>query len=259
MYQIDLNCDLGESFGVYQIGMDEEMLDLATSVNIACGFHAGDPTVMRKTVQLALKKGVHIGAHPGLDDLKGFGRRNIPISPEEAYDLVMYQIGALYGITKGEGGVMQHVKPHGALYNMAAKNKELAEAIATAVYKIDENLILFGLSGSELIKAGEKLGLKTAQEVFADRTYQKDGTLTPRTDAHALIDKSEQAIHQVIRMVKEGKVHSIQGVDVPIKADTVCIHGDGPYAVHFAKEIRQALKDSKVVVQGIRSNRVKGD
>ncbi|XZF75558.1 LamB/YcsF family protein [Bacillus sp. AL-1R] len=251
MYKIDLNCDLGESFGVYKMGMDDEILQFVTSANIACGFHAGDPSVMRKTVRAALDKGVKIGAHPGLPDLAGFGRRNINISPQEAYDIVVYQIGALDGFMKAEGERMQHVKPHGALYNMAAKNAQLAEAIAEAVYKVDPNLILFGLSGSELIKAGEKIGIRTASEVFADRTYQHDGTLTPRSQSNALINDPLEATNQVIRIVKEGKVMSQQGIEVPLVADTVCIHGDGPHALTFANQIRKLLEASDVSVQAI--------
>lgn len=238
MNTVDLNCDLGESFGSYRIGNDAEILDYVTSVNVACGFHAGDPTVMRKTVQLALEKDVKIGAHPGLQDLIGFGRRNINISPQEAYDIVVYQIGALNGFLQSEGGNMQHVKPHGALYNMAAKNKELSLAIAEAVYKINPELILFGLSGSELIRAGQTIGLQTASEVFADRTYQQDGSLTSRMKAHAMIENDDEAVAQVIRMVKEGKVLSQQGTDVTLKADTICIHGDGAHALTFASHVK---------------------
>ena len=248
MHTVDLNCDLGESFGAYRIGNDEEILHYVTSVNVACGFHAGDPSVMRKTVQLALEKGVKIGAHPGLQDLIGFGRRNINISPQEAYDIVLYQIGALNGFLQAEGGRMQHVKPHGALYNMAAKNKELALAIAEAVYKINSDLILFGLSGSELIRAGQSIGLKTASEVFADRTYQDDGSLTSRLEKDALIESDEAAVAQVITMVKEGKVLSQQGTDVAIKADTICIHGDGAHALSFASHVKKSLQLSEITV-----------
>lgn len=251
MYQIDLNCDLGESFGAYKMGLDEEILGFVTSANIACGFHAGDPSVMRKTVGLALQKGVKIGAHPGLPDLAGFGRRNMAISPQEAYDIVLYQIGALYGFIKAEGATMQHVKPHGALYNMAAKSKELSEAIAEAVYMIDPRLILFGLAGSELVRAGEKIGLQTAHEVFSDRTYQQDGTLTSRSQRDALIHDDDQAVSQVIRMVKEGKVLSQQGIDVSVKADTVCIHGDGAKALVFARQIRESLEAAEIAVKAI--------
>ncbi len=249
MHRVDLNCDMGESFGVYKMGTDEEILDYVTSANIACGFHAGDPAVMRKTVKLALEKGIGIGAHPGLPDLIGFGRRNMDLSPQEAYDMVVYQIGALSGFVKAAGGEMQHVKPHGALYNMAAKSKALSEAIAEAVYKVDPELILFGLSGSELVEAGKAIGLRTASEVFADRTYQEYGSLTPRWQANALITEDKLAIAQVIRMVKEGKVLSQQGEDIAIQADTVCIHGDGAHALRFARRIREQLHASNIQIQ----------
>ncbi|SEA06358.1 UPF0271 protein [Thalassobacillus cyri] len=246
MAVVDLNCDMGESFGTYQKGRDEEILDYITSANVACGFHAGDFTTMRKTVAMAVEKGVGIGAHPGLPDLMGFGRRNIDISPEEAYELVIYQIGALNGFVQSEGGKMQHVKPHGALYNMAAKRQDLSEAIAEAVFKVDSDLILFGLAGSELVKAGKKAGLRTASEVFSDRTYQEDGSLTSRKEINALLTDYEEAVSQVIRMVKEKKVHTVQGKDIDVQADTICIHGDGANALDFAKYINQALKESGI-------------
>ncbi|WP_342495962.1 5-oxoprolinase subunit PxpA [Bacillus sp. FSL K6-0994] len=246
MYQVDINCDLGESFGQYTIGADEQILEYVTSANIACGFHAGDPTVMRKTVRMALDKGVKIGAHPGLQDLAGFGRRPMAISAEEAYDLVIYQIGALSAFLKAEGGTMQHVKPHGALYNMAAENTELSKSIAQAVYDVDPNLVLFGLSGSELALAGERIGLQVAHEVFSDRTYQTDGTLTSRREPHALIEEDERAVHQVVRMVREGRVRTVQGEDIELKADTVCIHGDGSHALQFAKTITAKLKEAGI-------------
>ncbi|MGE6632052.1 LamB/YcsF family protein [Bacillus sp. NPDC077027] len=249
MFKVDINCDLGESFGQYRIGSDEKILEYVTSANIACGFHAGDPSVMRKTVKLAMEKGVQIGAHPGLQDLVGFGRRNIAISPEEAYDLVVYQIGALSAFLKAEGGVMQHVKPHGALYNMSAENTELSESIAEAVYAVDPELILFGMSGSELVRAGEKIGLQVAHEVFSDRTYQQDGTLTSRRETGALIEDDEIAVQQVIRMVKENQVHTVQGQDIVLEADTVCIHGDGAHALQFAKTITSKLKEAGITVQ----------
>lgn len=241
MHTVDLNCDLGESFGSYKMGMDDQVLDYVTSANIACGFHAGDPATMRKTVRLALEKNVGIGAHPGLQDLVGFGRRTMQISPQDAYDLVVYQIGALYGFVKAEGGKLQHVKPHGALFNMAAKDEALATAIAEAIYKIDPELVLFGLSGGELVKAGGKIGLRAANEVFSDRTYQKDGSLTSRTEKNALIENKQAAAIQAVRMVKEGKVTTLQGVDISIKADTICLHGDGEKALVFAKYIREAM------------------
>ena len=251
MYQVDLNCDLGESFGVYKIGVDEEVIPLITSANIACGFHAGDPSVMRKTVKLALKHKVAIGAHPGLPDLIGFGRRNMEISPQEAYDMVVYQVGALAAFVKSEGGIMYHVKPHGNLYNMAAKRRDLSDAIAQAIYNVNPQLILFGLSGSELVLAGERIGLQTAHEVFADRTYQNDGMLTPRSQTDALITDPKQAIAQVVRMVKEGLVLSRQGTDISIKANTVCIHGDGLHALVFASQIREILTKNGICVQAV--------
>lgn len=237
---------MGESFGAYKIGADEDILNYITSANIACGFHAGDPATMRKTVRLALDKGVGIGVHPGFQDLVGFGRREMKISPQEAYDITVYQIGSLYGFVKAEGGKLQHVKPHGALYNMAAKDIALSEAIAEAVYKIDPELILYGLAGSRLIDAGKNIGLRTAHEVFSDRTYQQDGSLTPRTNPHALITDPLEAVNQVITMIKKGKVHSLQGTDVSIQADTICIHGDGNGALEFAKKLSAALIEAGI-------------
>lgn len=250
-YQVDLNCDMGESFGAYTMGNDGDILDLITSANIACGFHAGDPTVMKKTVRMALEKGVGIGAHPGTPDLAGFGRRAMAISPEEAYDLTMYQIGALDAFVRAEGGRMQHVKPHGALYNMAAQNAELAESIAEAVYAVNPELILFGLSGSELVRAGEKIGLRTASEVFSDRTYQPDGSLTNRREKNALITDPDTAASQVVRMVKEGKVRTVDQTDFTLRADTVCIHGDGAAALEFARRLKDQLPKEGVWVEKI--------
>jgi UPF0271 protein len=251
MHIVDINCDMGESFGAYKMGRDEEILDYITSANIACGYHAGDPATMRKTVKMALDKNVGIGVHPGLQDLSGFGRRDISITSQEAYDLVVYQIGALYGFVKSEGGKLQHVKPHGALFNMASKSAPLSEAIAEAVYKVDPELILFGLAGSELVKAGKKIGLRSAHEVFSDRTYQEDGSLTSRRESNALITDHTAAVNQVIGMVKEGKVTSIQGTEVSIEANTICIHGDGESALEFAKYIPTALKDAGIKVAKI--------
>ncbi|WP_422656991.1 LamB/YcsF family protein [Paenibacillus sp. EC2-1] len=251
MLEIDLNCDMGESFGVYHLGADAVLLEHVTSANIACGFHAGDPSVMRSTVKLALQQGAAIGAHPGLPDLAGFGRRNMDISPDEAFDMVTYQIGALQMFVKQEGGVLHHVKPHGALYNMAATSKALADAIAAAIYAIDSNLILYGLSGSAMIEAGEQIGLRTASEVFADRTYQDDGTLTPRRMSGSLITDTDHAVQQVLGMVKDGYVKSISGKSVPIQADTVCIHGDGAHAVMFAQQLRSRLLDEGIIIQAV--------
>lgn len=255
MRSVDLNCDLGEGYGIYRKGRDEALLDVVTSANIACGFHAGDPAVMRRTVQLCLEKGVEIGAHPGLPDLQGFGRREMRITPQEAHDMTIYQIGALYGFVKAAGGELHHVKPHGALYNMAAANPELALAIAEAVYRIDPILVIYGLSGSELIRAGERIGLRTASEVFADRTYQEDGALTPRSSDSALIHDEAAAAEQALRMVRQGSVLTTRGTEVKMKADTVCIHGDGERAVEFAWKIRKTLEAGGIPVLSVYFNR----
>ena len=246
---VDLNCDMGESFGAWRMGNDAALMPFITSANIACGFHAGDPAVMKQTVRAALRHGVAIGAHPGLPDLAGFGRRDLAISAEEAFDMTVYQLGALSAIAKAEGGRLHHLKPHGALYNMAATNAALAEAIAEAVYKVQPELTLYGLAGSELTKAGEKLGLKTAHEVFADRTYQANGTLTPRRQPDALITDADTAIAQVLRMVQAGQARTMQGHDVALRADTVCLHGDGAHALEFAQRLSAALGAAGVTLQ----------
>ncbi|MCE5172706.1 LamB/YcsF family protein [Paenibacillus profundus] len=259
MYTVDLNCDMGESFGAYTLGNDEAILDKVTSINIACGFHAGDPQTMRKTVNMALEKQVAIGAHPGLPDLAGFGRRNMNITPQEAYDMTVYQIGALEGFVRAEGGRMQHVKPHGALYNMAAQNDKLAQAIAEAVYKVNPELVLYGLSGSEIIRAGTRTGLKTASEVFADRTYCRDGSLTPRSEPDALISDPSQAAAQIIQMVKEGTVRSRENMEIKLTAETICIHGDGTHALHFAARIRDMLLSEGIQLQAVRDRKPDGN
>ncbi|MEC0370330.1 LamB/YcsF family protein [Paenibacillus chibensis] len=251
MTRIDLNCDMGESFGRYTLGSDADLMNEISSANIACGFHAGDPAVMRRTVRMAIEKGVAIGAHPGLPDLEGFGRRRMEVSPEEVFDMVTYQLGALQAFARQEGGIVRHVKPHGALYNMAASDKPLAEAIAAAVHAIDSSIVLFGLSGSELIHAGQQYGLKTAAEVFADRTYQEDGSLTPRSRPGSLIEDPSQAVGQVLQMVKKGTVATVSGAEIQIQADTVCIHGDGAHALSFARMLRAALREEKVSVQAL--------
>lgn len=248
MFKVDLNCDLGESFGGYKIGNDAKILDFVSSANIACGFHAGDPNIMKKTVELALEKNVKIGAHPGLPDLAGFGRRNMAISPQEAYNIVVYQIGALNGFTTVLGGKLEHVKPHGALYNMAATDINLATAIAEAIYDVNPELVLYGLSGSSLISAGDKIGLKTASEVFSDRTYQKNGSLTARSQLNALITDDQLAVSQVMRMIKEGFVETQQQTKYSILADTVCIHGDGVHALKFAQYINQKLTENSISI-----------
>jgi len=252
MFQVDINCDLGESFGRYRLGEQEEILRYITSANIACGFHAGDPSVMRETVELAIKNNVQIGAHPGLPDLNGFGRREMKISWQEAYDLVVYQIGALQGFLTAKGAKMQHVKPHGALYNMAAVNEELADAIAKAVHDVSPELLLYGLASSQLTAAGEKYGLQTIHEVFADRTYQADGTLTSRSMTNALITDEAKAIAQIIEMVKEGTVTSVHHTKVALQAHSICVHGDGEHAVQFAKRARLELEQQGVAVKAFK-------
>ena len=249
MFKVDLNCDLGESFGRYRLGEQAEILKYVTSANVACGFHAGDPTVMRETVELAIANGVQIGAHPGLPDLNGFGRREMNITQQEAYDMVVYQIGALQGFLTTKGVTMQHVKPHGALYNMASVNRPIADAIAKAVYGVSPQLILFGLASSELTAAGEAFGLQTVHEVFADRTYQADGTLTSRKLENALITDETVAIAQIVKMVKQGNVTSIQGTEVTLKAESICIHGDGAHAVEFAKQARAEFEAQQIQVK----------
>lgn len=249
---IDLNSDLGESFGAYTIGCDEEVLQYVSSANVVCGFHAGDPKVMLHTVQLAKEKGVSIGAHPGLPDLVGFGRRKMAITPEDAYTMVVYQVGALIAMAKSQGVKVAHVKPHGALYNMAAKDSSLSEAIAKAVRDVDEGLVLYGLAGSEIIRAGKKEGLVTASEVFADRTYQDDGSLTPRGEAGAMITDEEKSLAQVLSMVRDGKVTTLDGSVISVKAETICVHGDGPKALAFTKKIRETLEKEGIRISPLK-------
>jgi UPF0271 protein len=241
MVSIDLNCDMGESFGAWTTGGDAALMDFVSSVNIACGFHAGDASVIRKTVETAISKGVRIGAHPSFPDLQGFGRREMKMPSAEIFDLVLYQVAALKGICEALGAKLDHVKPHGALYNAAAKNAEMSAAIAEAVKKIDDNLIFYGLSGSFLISEAERLGLRTASEVFADRTYQADGTLTPRSAPNALISDPNQSITQVLQMIFDRQVTAAGGEKVALKAETVCIHGDGAKALDFARLINAEL------------------
>lgn len=247
--KIDLNCDLGESFGAWKMGNDEAILPLISSANIACGFHAGDFDTMRKTVELALDYEVAMGAHPGLPDLQGFGRRNMAIIPKEAYNMVVYQVGALQGFIRALGGKLHHVKPHGALYNMAATNESLALAIAHAIADVSQGeAILYGLSGSALIRAGREVGLAVMNEVFADRTYQADGTLTSRTDANALITDHKASIAQVLQMVESNAVTTVTGEVIALEADTICVHGDGASALQFVEEIRQTFKERQIFI-----------
>jgi UPF0271 protein len=250
-HRIDLNCDMGEGYGAWPLGQDEALLDLVTSANIACGFHAGDPATMARTVRWAVAKGVALGAHPSLPDLQGFGRRAMAVSPAEVRDLVLYQLGALDAFARAAGGRLRHLKAHGALYNMAARDRALADAIAGAVRDFDPALVLVGLSGSEQIKAGQALGLACASEVFADRGYEPDGSLTPRGRPDAMIEDEDLAVARVLRMVREGRVASRTGADVPLQADTVCIHGDQPKALAFARRLREALAAAGVEVLAV--------
>lgn len=245
---LDLNCDMGEGFGAYKMGNDLAILDHVTSANIACGFHAGDPPTMQRVVAAALAKGVAIGAHPGFPDLQGFGRRNMQISPAEVYALVLYQVGALAGFAQAAGGRLNHVKPHGALYLMAAKDRALSDAIARAVFDFDSGLIFFGLAGSEMIHAADALGLRSASEVFADRGYQDDGSLSSRDQAGGLIEDADQSLAQVRQMLK-GSVRALSGVEVAVRADTLCLHGDQAGALDFARHIRSALTADGLVFQ----------
>lgn len=238
MYQVDLNCDLGESFGRYTLGCDREVIPLISSANVACGYHASDPVVMAETVALAKAAGIQIGAHPGLPDLMGFGRRTMAISPAEGKAYTLYQLGALDAFCRANGVKLQHVKPHGALYNMAAKDYALSKAICEAIQAFDPSLIVLALSGGETVRAARDLGLRVAQEVFADRAYEEDGTLVNRRKEGAMITDEEQAIARVLRMVKEGKVTAITGKDIPIQADSVCVHGDGAKSLLFVEKIR---------------------
>ncbi|MBB5217009.1 LamB/YcsF family protein [Parapusillimonas granuli] len=248
---IDLNCDMGESYGAWTMGHDDDILPYVTSANIACGYHAGDPTTMRRTVAAALKNDAALGAHPSLPDLQGFGRRVMDITPSEAYDIVVYQVGALAAVAASQGARLHHVKAHGALYNMACKNRELATAIAQAVRDVDAGLVLYALASSVQVEAAREVGLQVAQEVFADRTYQDDGSLTSRKRPDAMIVDPDIALRQVVRMVTEGKVESVQGVDIPVQADTLCIHGDQPGALVFARAICAGLQQAGIGLRTI--------
>lgn len=248
MNRIDLNCDLGESFGRYTLGLDEEVIPHVTSVNIACGFHASDPLVMERTVRLAKKYGAGIGAHPGFPDLMGFGRREIDASPGEVKAYMTYQLGALYGFCRSVGVPMVHVKPHGALYNMAGRDYRMAKAICEAVYEFDPELKLLGLAGSQMVKAAWDTGLPCAQEVFADRAYEEDGSLADRKKPGAVIEDEELAVRRVIRMVKEGKTEAYTGKEISMKPDSVCVHGDSPKTLEFVVKIRKALEEAGIEV-----------
>lgn len=249
--RIDLNSDLGESFGAWRMGQDEALMPAITSANVACGFHAGDPGVMRETVGLAVAHGVAVGAHPGFPDLVGFGRREMRCSPREVEDLVVYQVGALAAVAAAQGVRLQHVKAHGALYNMACRDDALANAIARATAVVDAGLILFGLPGSSLLAAGARHGLRVGAEVFADRAYNPDGSLVSRTRPGSVIHDEAAVVERAVRMARERAVTAIDGTELLLEADTLCVHGDTPGAARLARAIRQALEAGGVHVTAI--------
>jgi UPF0271 protein len=248
MRSIDLNCDMGESFGAWKMGDDAAIMPLITSANVAAGFHAGDPSTIRETVRLAVANGVAVGAHPSLPDLAGFGRRVMRLSPNEVYDLMLYQAGAVRAFVQAAGATLHHVKPHGALYNMAAKDAALADAIAAAVKDLGGAVLLYALAGSAMVQAAARHGVRAVGEVFADRSYQPDGTLTPRSDPAAMITDEHAAVAQVLSMVEQGKVRALTGADVAVDAGTLCLHGDQPGAVGFARALRAAFAERGIVV-----------
>lgn len=252
MTQVDLNSDIGESYGSFIVGNDEEVLNYVTSVNVACGFHAGDPVVMQKTVEMAMEKGVAIGAHPGFPDVLGFGRRQMHITPAEAKAYVIYQVSALNGFVQAVGGTLQHVKPHGAFYNMAAVDYELARGIAEGVRAVNPDLILMGLAGGELIRAGQDVGLQTASEVFGDRRYTADGKLMDRSIEGAVIHDKKIVADQILEMVLRGRVYTMDGEEVRLQADSICVHGDNVEAVELVKEIRMSLTNEGVQLKSLR-------
>jgi 5-oxoprolinase (ATP-hydrolysing) subunit A len=252
--RIDINADMGESFGAYTIGHDAGLMKSITSANIAAGFHGGDPSVLRETIRLAKSHGVAVGAHPGFPDLVGFGRRELNVTPKEAEDFVLYQVAAVAGIARAEGVTLQHVKPHGALFNMAVRNAELSAAIARAVAAFDRTLILFGLPGSEILNAGRAAGLQVASEVFADRAYESDGSLASRRKPGSVIHDADAVVARAVRMVTERTVVAIDGTPVPLEADTVCVHGDTPGADRLAARIRAGLEQAGVVVRAVGAN-----
>ena len=240
--RIDLNSDLGESFGPWPMGQDEALMTSITSANVACGFHAGDPSVMRRTIALAKAHGVAVGAHPGFPDLVGFGRRELQATPREVEDFVLYQVAALAGIAAAEGVTLQHVKAHGALYNMAVRDRPLADAIARAVASFDRSLVLLGLPDSELLRAGEAHGLPIAAEIFADRAYEPDGSLASRRKAGRVIHDTATVVARAVRMVRNREVVATDGSTIALRADTMCLHGDTPGSGDLARQIRAALE-----------------
>ena len=251
MRTIDINSDLGEFSDDAHLENDRKVLQHVTSANIACGFHASDPLTMAKAVRMAKEAGVHIGAHPGFPDREGFGRRPMDMNPEEVKAIVLYQTGALQAICRAEGTKLYHVKPHGAMYNMAAKDETLALAIADAIASYDRDLIFMGLSGSRMENAAKEKGLRFAAEVFADRAYEDDGTLVSRSKPGAMIEDEALAVRRMVRLLNEGVIESRSGRDIPLTADTVCVHGDSPKALAFAAKLREALEAEGIAVQAL--------
>ena len=244
--RIDFNCDMGESFGTYKMGQDEEIIKYITSANVACGFHAGDPNWMRKTIKLAEEYGVALGAHASFPDLAGFGRRNMAVAPVEAKNDIIYQIGALTAFTSAKK--LQHVKPHGAMYNMAVRDEALARAIGEAILEVDPEIILIALAGSQWVDIAMDMGLRVAREAFADRAVNADGTLVPRSKPGSVIEDVDEVAQRSIRMVTEGKVTAITGDEVALSADTLCLHSDTPNSIHLASYIRSALEAEGVEI-----------
>ena len=244
--KIDFNCDMGESFGMYKMGLDEEVIRHITSANVACGFHAGGPGWMRKTVELAEARGVAVGAHPSFPDLAGFGRRNMVVSPQEARDDVVYQVGALSAFTSS--GRLQHVKPHGAMYNMAVNDPDLAKAICEAALSVDESIALLALAGSQWIDVARGMGLRVGREIFADRALNADGTLVSRSAPGSVIHDTAEVVERSLRMVTEGKARAISGETIELEADSLCLHGDTPGAVEMASALKRALESEGVEI-----------
>jgi UPF0271 protein len=248
MKTIDLNCDMGESYGAWKMGADAGVMPYISSANIACGFHAGDPATIRKTVRLAVDRGVAVGAHPSLPDLMGFGRRVMRISPQDMYDLVIYQAGAVEAFARAAGAKLHHVKCHGALYNMAANDDELSAAMVRAVQDLGSDVILYALSGSRNHSIAKSAGVRVVGEVFGDRGYMDDGTLAPRDKPGGMIEDAQASVTQVLGMVEGGYVTSLSGKRVPVSADTLCLHGDQPGAVHFAQTLRKVFDEKGIRV-----------
>ena len=251
MKRIDLNCDMGESFGAYQLGMDDAVIRHITSANIACAWHAGDPSVMNHTVAIAVEHGVGVGAHPGYPDLLGFGRRNLDCTMEELRDYVIYQVGALQAFCSAHGTTLQHVKPHGALYLTAVENEDVARAVAEAIVRVNPDLLYVALAGAKgklMTRIGQEVGLKVVYEAFPDRAYSPEGTLVSRRLPGAVVKDPAAVAERALRMVKEGVVIAADGTTIPLEAQTLCVHGDNPKAVDLVRSIRETLEADGVTV-----------